>query len=172
MATTCFKHTWINYADKRVCQICRKREPFINLREQFYEKYKIDQWEQDTMDDAMFKVLTGDKMEKDPNGINDHENGCKKDKGKPDASLLGMFGKALLAVAEVGTYGAEKYTRGGWESVSDGINRYTAAMLRHYLTERYEDYDTDLPVLHAAQCAWNSLARLELILREKDEKVS
>jgi hypothetical protein len=111
-----------------------------------------------------------DLKEIDPNGIGQHDIGAKLDKGKPDASLLGMFGKALLAVAEVGTYGAEKYTRGGWEGVSDGINRYTAAMLRHYFAERYDIYDSDLPVLHAAQVAWNALARLELMLREnKDE---
>jgi hypothetical protein len=116
------------------------------------------------------KWETIEEKEVDPNGVGQHDPGAKCDKGKPDASLLGMFGKALLEVAKVGTYGAKKYTRGGWESVSDGINRYTAAMLRHYFTERYETYDTDIPVLHAAQVAWNALARLELILREKDEK--
>lgn len=109
------------------------------------------------------------KGEKDPNGIDQHADGAKTDAGKPDASLLGMFGRALLAVAEVGTFGAQKYTRGGWQHVSDGINRYTAAMLRHYFKEQQERYDSDLPVLHAAQVAWNSLARLELILREAEE---
>jgi hypothetical protein len=102
--------------------------------------------------------------EKDPTGRDQHELGAKVDAGKPDASLLGMFGKALLEVARVGTYGAEKYTRGGWQHVPDGINRYTAAMLRHFLQENDHEYDSDLPVLHAAQVAWNALARLELML--------
>lgn len=105
--------------------------------------------------------------ESDPTGRDQHEPGAKTDNGKPDTSLLGYFGNALLAVSEVGTYGAKKYTRGGWQSVPDGINRYTAAMLRHYLAENYEEFDRDLPVMHAAQVAWNALARLELMLREK-----
>lgn len=109
------------------------------------------------------------KGEKDPNGIKQHDHGAKTDAGKPDCSLLLLFGKALRAVAEVGTFGAEKYTRGGWQGVPDGINRYTAAMLRHILAEAYEEFDKDLPVRHAAQVAWNALARLELMLREENE---
>ena len=116
-------------------------------------------------------MITYGLGETDPNGVDQHDLGAKLDSGKPDASLLGMFGRALLAVAEVGTHGAAKYTRGGWQHVSDGFNRYTAAMLRHYLKENQEEYDTDLPVLHAAQVAWNALARLELLLREKEEDV-
>jgi hypothetical protein len=81
-----------------------------------------------------------------------------------------MFGRALSAVAEVGTYGAAKYTRGGWRGVVDGINRYTAAMIRHLLKEDREEMDTDLPVMHATQVAWNALARLELILQEKEKE--
>jgi hypothetical protein len=107
--------------------------------------------------------------ESDPDGIDQHAPGAKTDKGKPDCSLLLYFGKALTAVSEVGTFGAEKYTRGGWQTVADGINRYTAAMLRHVLQENYEEYDRDLPVMHAAQVAWNALARLELMLRGKSE---
>lgn len=109
------------------------------------------------------------RKELDPTGRKQHDDGAKLDSGKPDASLLGMFGNALLAVSEVGTHGANKYSRGGWQSVPDGINRYTAAMLRHYLKENEEEMDRDLPVLHSAQVAWNALARLELILREKNK---
>lgn len=108
-------------------------------------------------------------MEKDPSGIDQHQSGAKLDATKPDCSLLGYFGNALLAVSEVGTHGAVKYTRGGWQYVDNGINRYTAAMLRHYLKENESEYDTDLPVRHAAQVAWNALARLELMLRSDKE---
>ena len=106
------------------------------------------------------------KEETDPNGINQHDSGAKLDADKPDASLLGYFGNALLQVARVGTFGAKKYTRGGWQDVPDGINRYTAAMLRHYCAENESPVDEDLPVLHAAQVAWNALARLELMVRD------
>jgi hypothetical protein len=112
--------------------------------------------------------------ETDPNGIDQHESGAKLDSGKPDASLLGMFGRALLAVSMVGTHGATKYSRGGWQEVPEGFNRYTAAMLRHYFKEETEGlWDDDLPeTLHSAQVAWNALARLELQLRglEKDHE--
>lgn len=111
-------------------------------------------------------------MEKDPNGLDAHDLGSKLDSGKPKASLLKMFGLALLEVAKVGTFGAEKYTRGGWQFVEDGINRYDDAMLRHIFKEQFEEYDSDSDLLHAAHCAWNSLARLELILRAKNNLVA
>lgn len=116
------------------------------------------------------KIWTRPNKETDPNGVDQHSPGAKLDAGKPDCSLLGYFSRALLEVARVGTYGAEKYTRGGWQEVDDGYNRYTAAMLRHYFAEAKEDYDRDIPVLHAAQVAWNALARLELTLREREAK--
>lgn len=106
----------------------------------------------------------------DPNGIGQHEPGAKLDAGKPMADLLLDFGRALLSVAEVGTYGAHKYTRGGWQHVPDGVNRYTGALLRHLLQEKMEDMDQDTDLLHASHCAWNSLARLELILREIENR--
>lgn len=105
-------------------------------------------------------------VEKDPNGVGQHEPGAKLDDGKPDASLLGMFGKALLAVSAVGTFGARKYTRGGWVSVPDGFQRYTAALWRHLLGEGYEAADADSGLPHEAHAAWNALARLEIKLRE------
>lgn len=105
--------------------------------------------------------------EVDPNGLGQHTHGAKLDAGKPDASLLLMFGKALAAVAQVGTFGAEKYSRGGWQGVVDGEQRYTAAMLRHLLKEHYESTDADSGLLHAAHAAWNALARLDLMLREE-----
>ncbi len=107
--------------------------------------------------------------EEDPHGLKQHDAGAKLDQGKPDASLLLMFGRALREVAEVGTFGAAKYTRGGWQSVLDGINRYTAALLRHVFVEHYERLDTDSGLLHAAHAAWNALARLELMLREEED---
>ena len=108
-------------------------------------------------------------MEVDPNGLDQHARGAKVDAGKPDASLLLMFGKALRAVAEVGTFGAQKYTRGGWQYVDDGRRRYTAALLRHVFEEEYDDLDADSGLYHDAHAAWNALARLELRIREIDD---
>ena len=115
------------------------------------------------------KELAASKVpEIDPHGLDQHAPGAKVDAGKPDTSLLLMFGKALIAVAEVGTFGAAKYTRGGWQHVENGRTRYTAAMLRHVFAEDNEPMDTDSGLYHDAHAAWNALARLELRLREGD----
>lgn len=110
------------------------------------------------------------KLEREPDGIKQHDAGAKLDSGKPDASMLLMFGKAFEAVAQVATVGAKKYSRGGWQFVAEGKERYTAAMLRHLFKEHYEDNDADTGLLHSAQVCWNSLARLELQLRELDNE--
>lgn len=103
--------------------------------------------------------------EKDPTGRQPHDPGAKLDQGKPRAGLLCSFGKALLAVAEVATFGANKYTQDGWEEVPNGQARYTDALLRHLLIERTEPVDPETHLPHAAHVAWNALARLELLLR-------
>lgn len=106
-------------------------------------------------------------VEKDPNGVDQHAAGAKLDAGKNRLGLvLGGFSKALWAVGEVGTAGANKYSDNGWVEVPNGQARYTDAMLRHQFKELSgEKIDPDLGVLHAAQVAWNALARLELMLR-------
>lgn len=108
------------------------------------------------------------REEVDPNGLTANSPGAKLDAGKPDLSLLLMFGRALSAIAEVGTFGANKYTRGGWVTVPDGVNRYTAAMLRHVFKEDRELLDSDSNLMHAKHAAWNAVARLELMLKERE----
>lgn len=103
----------------------------------------------------------------DPYGIPQHAPGSKLDNGKVMADLLQDFNKALIAVAEIATFGANKYSRGGWKEVPDGYNRYSAAMLRHWLSEPEEDLDQDSGLLHAAHLAWNALARLQFLLKER-----
>lgn len=107
----------------------------------------------------------------DPHGTSQHAPGAKLDAGKVRPSLIfNDMPRALLAVAEVGTFGANKYSDGGWQHVPNGINRYTDAMDRHRLKEFTEgSHDKDSELLHAAHLAWNALARLELLLR-KDAK--
>ena len=106
--------------------------------------------------------------ELDPTGRSAHEPGAKLDGGKVRASLvLGDFARALRAVAQVGTFGARKYSARGWLTVPDGVERYTDAMLRHWLSESAgEPHDSGSGLRHAAHLAWNALARLELLLRE------
>lgn len=109
-------------------------------------------------------------MEADPTGKRPHEPGAKLDAGKPRLGLvLGGFARALQAVGQVGTYGANKYTDDGWITVENGQQRYTDALLRHLLREAAgEQHDPETALLHAAHAAWNALARLDLALREHE----
>jgi hypothetical protein len=114
--------------------------------------------------------------EKDPNGLDSHTKGAKLDAGKPSVfrGLFDYFPRACLSVSEVSTIGAKKYAWKGWEVVPDGISRYSDALARHLLAESIEGFYDSGPkgigVLHAAQVAWNAMARLELILREQEKK--
>lgn len=95
-------------------------------------------------------------METDPTGRDPKDPGAKLDAGKPMAGLvLGDFSLALLAVSEVGTFGAKKYTPHGWLVVPNGRVRYTDAMIRHWLAEPSEKVNVDSGLLHSAHVAWN-----------------
>ena len=92
--------------------------------------------------------------------------GIKHDIGKPLVlkGFLQQFPLAIEAVARVSEFGAEKYTWGGWETVPDGVERYGEALARHLLQE---GYDAESNMVHAAHAAWNAMARLELMMRNK-----
>ena len=106
--------------------------------------------------------------ESDPTGRPANTPGAKLDAGKPPLfrGVLDSFPRALMAVADVSAAGAKKYTWKGWETVPDGVNRYSDALARHLAKEAIEGrFDADTGLLHAAHAAWNALARLELALR-------
>ncbi len=142
------------------------------------EKESMDQNQTIYKNDTSTKLLTTGvtSSEIDPNGKTQHELGAKLDAGKPAVfrGLLDYFPRGCTAVAEVSTLGAKKYAWKGWEHVPDGINRYGDALARHLLAEctegLYDNGPKGIGVLHAAQVAWNSLARLELIIREQEKK--
>ncbi len=106
--------------------------------------------------------------ERDPTGRAANEPGAKLDAGKVRADLvLDGFGLALLEVAKVATYGAAKYSEGGWQDVPDGVKRYRAAGDRHRLFRFHDTYDRDSGLRHLAHEAWNRLAELEMALRQE-----
>ena len=92
------------------------------------------------------------------------DKGVKYDTEKPRMDLvLRGFSHAIENVADVGTYGANKYTDDGWQSVDNGIERYLSAMIRHYLKYRQgEMFDSESELPHLSHMAWNALAVLEL----------
>lgn len=115
----------------------------------------------------MIKEFTTDDESKIGTGA------IKYDGGKPCVyrGLVEYFPRAGLKVAEISTFGAQKYAWKGWEGVEDGINRYSDAMMRHLMYEATgEEFDPDSGLLHAAHAAWGAMARLELKLRELENE--
>ena len=112
-------------------------------------------------------VREGSKAEATPDGVAQHAPGAKLDAGKVKAGVLGQFARALMRIAEVGTGGADKYTRGGWQHVQNGEERYEDAKWRHLLKGYIDEYDHEWELEHLAHEAWNALAQLELALRRK-----
>jgi hypothetical protein len=114
-------------------------------------------------------------IEADPNGKNPKEAGAKLDQGKVPIwrGAIDYFPRAIRAVAGISEYGAKKYAWKGWETVPDGISRYTDAMVRHVFSETIEGPNDIGPngsgLLHKAHTAWNALAALELYLREQEK---
>lgn len=100
------------------------------------------------------------------------ESGAIKYDGNKSPVFRGAidyFPRAISKVAEVSQFGAIKYAWKGWQDVNDGYNRYSDAMLRHLIYETSgEDVDSDSGLLHQAHTAWNALARLELMVRERE----
>lgn len=105
-----------------------------------------------------------DDVQTDPHGFKQHDAGAKMDNGKIMPRLIVChMPRALQKVAEVATYGAQKYTVRAWEAVPMAEDRYTDALLRHMLaqsTGEINDPESGLP--HSAHIAWNALALLEL----------
>lgn len=108
--------------------------------------------------------------ESDPNGRNPNEPGAKLDAGKVPVfqGAFDYFPNAIREVAKVSEAGARKYAWKGWETVPDGFVRYSDALARHLIDEANGPVDADTGMLHAAQVAWNAMARLELLLRDKE----
>ena len=92
----------------------------------------------------------------------------KFDKGKPRYDLMEKgFSRALLEVAKITTFGAEKYEPDNWQIVDDAEDRYSDAKGRHRNAHQSgEEYDEESELLHMAHEAWNTLAVLELKLRK------
>jgi hypothetical protein len=105
----------------------------------------------------------------DPNGIPQHTSGAKLDSGKSKTGLMvSGFALALADVAEVTTYGANKYTANGWVNVPNGIDRYTDALYRHlFLYSSGQNLDSESNLTHLSHAAWNILAIIELTERAK-----
>lgn len=88
--------------------------------------------------------------------------GSKHDSGKP---LMGAVPpNALLAVAKVLTFGAEKYGRDNWRQVENAETRYLDAALRHINAyQRGEAVDPESGESHMAHAVCSLMFMLELM---------
>lgn len=94
--------------------------------------------------------------------------GIKHDAGKPRMDLLPF--EALEAIAQVLTFGAEKYSVDGWKKVDNAERRYMAALLRHLCAhDRGEARDAESGLPHAAHMATNALFILWFELQKEKE---
>lgn len=98
--------------------------------------------------------------------------GQKYDSGKILAAcLFEYFPDALMSVAEVATYGANKYVRNGWRDVPDKETRYADAFFRHILKDYMgEEFDDESGLRHKAHAAWNALALLQMEIENNKDK--
>jgi hypothetical protein len=100
------------------------------------------------------------------------KEGRKFDGDKLRYDLVPM--DALDEVVRRFTHGAAKYAPGNWQTVDDAVERYSAALMRHYSAYRQgERMDPEAPGLsHIGAVAWNALALVWFELRgyepEKD----
>lgn len=94
----------------------------------------------------------------------------KLDAGKAPVwqGFIDYFPNAMLAVAWTSDYGFRKYGEwGGWRKLPNAIRRYFDGNARHNLLNSVEVYDDgDSGLAHAAQDAWNAMAKLELLIAE------
>lgn len=89
------------------------------------------------------------------------------------AGVVARFPLALEEVAKVSVYGTKKHKVRlddmSYLSIPDAYAIYSDAVLRHVTAEALHGpvNPQDGGLLHAAQLAWNALARLEVMLRHQ-----
>jgi hypothetical protein len=94
--------------------------------------------------------------------------GKKDTKGKVRMELLPM--EALRSVAEILTFGAEKYGANNWQNIDDGYNLFWGALLRHKtLKDMGEEFDKESGKSHDAHIACNALFMLYYSLQKQKE---
>lgn len=97
------------------------------------------------------------------------EEGKKYDGGKPRMDLLPP--NAIIEVAKVLAFGAEKYAPENWRKLEDLQNRYTGASLRHVFAHMdKERLDKETHLSHLAHAICCLLFKLEIELEETSEE--
>ena len=70
-------------------------------------------------------------------------------------------------VVKVYTFGASKYAPNTWQNLTDGYERYKAALLRHIVSyEKGETEDPESGIHPLAHAAWNAIAMLHFATKD------
>lgn len=86
----------------------------------------------------------------------------KYDGGKLRYDLLPP--EPIADIVRVLTYGAQKYDDNSWQTVPNGVARYTAALMRHFEAWRAgESVDRESQLHHLAHAACNAVFLLYLV---------
>ena len=95
------------------------------------------------------------------------EEGIKYDTEKPKMNLLPP--KAVIEVAKVLTFGAEKYDAENWRKLDNLQSRYTAGALRHIFAHMDgEQLDPETKLSHLAHALCCLLFKLEIELEDAE----
>lgn len=99
---------------------------------------------------------------------------AKRQKPRVWQGVLARFPRAIKEIARVSEFGTKKHevplTDMSYLDIEDAYNTFSDATIRHFLDEAIEGEVNwgDGGVLHAAQAAWDALARLEWLCRERE----
>lgn len=107
----------------------------------------------------------------------EYKKGAKLDDSKLPLSIViqRQFPNALKAVAECSQFGHDKYKDLGdkdWcnlHRVDNGVERYSNAMMRHFLAagKELDQKDNETNLEHVKHMVWNALSLLEVIEQQK-----
>lgn len=98
-------------------------------------------------------------MELEKIGLKDNKNKLRFDLITPEC---------LTGLAEVLTYGAEKYKPNSWQNVENGIDEHYSALMRHLIKWRQGDiYDEETKLSHIKHVLTNAMF---LLYHEQNNK--
>ena len=133
----------------------------------FFEKYPKDKKEStiNTIQEELLENSSDTICLKETEGtgkvISQPDQSLKYDNEKLRWDLLPL--EDIEDVVKVYTEGAKKYVPNSWQNLTDGYNRYKAAMFRHLLEyEKGNIIDEETGCKHLAQVVWNAIAMLHV----------
>ena len=92
--------------------------------------------------------------------------GIKFDNDKPKlADFLEDFKDVIFELYKVYEFGTNKYGRENWKQVENGKDRFSNALIRHFLKDGVDD---ETGINHQTHTAYNALMRLYFILQEEN----